>query len=413
MIRFSAPVARLVALCCFVGLLAAMLFAADARASSIVYVDAGGDLWLTAPDGSRQRQVTADGRPADAYSSPSMADDGTILALKAKHFVRLRPDGTRLGDPLPGLGSTVATSGNLFLPTGPLDPVISPDGRWIAYWFGTMVNHCRTWWDCSYEMHDQITWSHVDRFTDVTESGLVGDYRQPSWTDDGHLVAFNYGLAAETVATLDGPAVAVGVHPWFSDRSGQGRQISKSQVARTRDRMAMLVGSNRVGSAQEEPYLVDLPEGPGGPVRPVCYVNSAAPPARLFGWPTWSPDGSGLAWMESDGIHVADVPDLGADDVDCTTITNRVLTFGSEPFWGPADVPEDAASAASAAPRRPTRMRLRHASAAHAVGAPDRPLFAAPKHRRDRSTPPTAPTPEAQQRHATDEERIDERREPA
>src|SRR5215210_126533 len=144
--------------------LAAAAGAADAQASSVVYI-ADGNVWLTTPDGSRLRQLTTDGTEESPYASRSWGDDGTILALKSKHFVRMRPDGSRIGDPVPGLGSTVETSGNLFLPTGPIDPMISPDGRWIAYWFGTMVHHCRQWWDCSYEIRDHITWSHADRFT--------------------------------------------------------------------------------------------------------------------------------------------------------------------------------------------------------------------------------------------------------
>src|SRR3712207_1753459 len=160
--------------------------AAEAHADSIVFLR-DSDVWVMTPDGARQRQLTTDGTPQNRYTSPSMADDGTIVALKNKHFVRMRPDGTRIGDPVPGMGSTVETSGNLFMPTGPLDPMVSPDGRLIAYWFGSWVHHCRQWWDCSYELEDHITWSHADRFTSWQETGRVDVYREPSWIDDGRL----------------------------------------------------------------------------------------------------------------------------------------------------------------------------------------------------------------------------------
>jgi hypothetical protein len=292
-------------------LLAAALVAADAQASSIVYV-VDGNLWLSTPDGSRQKQLTADGTPQDPYASPSMADDGTIVALKDKLFFRLRPDGTRIGDPVPGLGSTVETSGNLFMPTGPIDPMISPDGRRIAYWFGSMVYHCREWWDCSYEIEDHVTWSHADRFTGWTETGLLTGYREPSWIGNDRLVAFNYGFLLDSVATIDGLDSGGTTHAWFSDSSGQGRQISKGQIARTGDRMAFLAGTERVGSAQERLFLADLPEGAGGRVRAVCVFDKPAPPAERFAGPVWSPDGSGLAWVESDGIHVAEEPPRAA-----------------------------------------------------------------------------------------------------
>jgi hypothetical protein len=150
--------------------------------------------------------------------------------------------------------------------------------------------------------------------------------------------------------------------------------------------MAMLVGTNQVGSAQERLYLVHLPEGPGGPVRPVCYFDSPAAPAKLFGWPTWSPDGSGLAWLESDGIHVADVPDLGAVDLNCATITNRVLVFGSEPFWGAADVPDNAGTRAPGAAEPRTRAHPRADSRAHRVSTRERRYLAAATNRPHNAT---------------------------
>jgi hypothetical protein len=56
--------------------------------------------------------------------------------------------------------------------------------------------------------------------------------------------------------------------------------------------------------------------------------------------PSWSPDGTALALLESDGIHVFEnIPDLRAATPDCGRITDRLLVRGSAPGWGPADVP--------------------------------------------------------------------------
>ncbi|MGZ8634512.1 MAG: hypothetical protein ACXWZZ_11765, partial [Solirubrobacteraceae bacterium] len=63
---------------------AVVALAATASADSIVYVK-DGNVWLTSPDAARQYQVTFDG----GYSSPSQADDGTIVALRARQFVRM------------------------------------------------------------------------------------------------------------------------------------------------------------------------------------------------------------------------------------------------------------------------------------------------------------------------------------
>ena len=57
----------------------ALLLPAAAAASSIAFIK-DDNIWLTSPDGSRQRQVTTDGTAAKSYNWPSQADDGTILA---------------------------------------------------------------------------------------------------------------------------------------------------------------------------------------------------------------------------------------------------------------------------------------------------------------------------------------------
>jgi hypothetical protein len=65
-----------------------LALAATASAHSIVYIK-DGNVWLTSPDAAKQYQVTCDG----GYASPSQADDGTIVALRAKQFVRMDRSG--------------------------------------------------------------------------------------------------------------------------------------------------------------------------------------------------------------------------------------------------------------------------------------------------------------------------------
>jgi hypothetical protein len=57
-----ARVARRLVACLIPAVVAATLAVAAAQASSIVYVD-GPNVWLTTPDGARQRQLTTDGTP--------------------------------------------------------------------------------------------------------------------------------------------------------------------------------------------------------------------------------------------------------------------------------------------------------------------------------------------------------------
>src|SRR3954447_14970432 len=64
---------RLIAL---TGLLITCALASTAHAGSIAFVR-GDNVWVAAPDGTHQAQVTTGRR----FASPSQADDGTIVAI--------------------------------------------------------------------------------------------------------------------------------------------------------------------------------------------------------------------------------------------------------------------------------------------------------------------------------------------
>ena len=141
-------------------------------------------------------------------------------------------------------------------------------------------------------------------------------YREPAWVGNDRLLAFNGRLPPRQRGDRRRARRRRQRRtPRFSDRSGEGRQISKGRIARTGDRMAFLAGTERVGSAQERLYLADLPEGPGGGSgRCACSTRPRRPPR---GSPTrrGRRTAPGWRWVESDGIHIAEVPDLGAEQL--------------------------------------------------------------------------------------------------
>src|SRR3954468_8682257 len=138
----------------------ALTIAAPAHADSIVYVK-DGNVFLTSPDGAKQVQVTSDG----GYESPSQADDGTIVALRGKQFVRMDSAGKQLNAPVDGMGSPATNSSGTFY--GPYEPRVSPDGKRIAYWFGQYSE--RYSYGCScylFHLENNAAVSAVDHFTD-------------------------------------------------------------------------------------------------------------------------------------------------------------------------------------------------------------------------------------------------------
>ena len=71
--------------------LASLATVAPAGAASIAFIK-GGNVWLAAPDGSVQRQLTGGG----GFDSPSQADDGTLPAQNGTQLFRLNRYGQQL-----------------------------------------------------------------------------------------------------------------------------------------------------------------------------------------------------------------------------------------------------------------------------------------------------------------------------
>ena len=56
--------------------------AAPAHGASMVFIKKS-NVWMARADGSGQVRLTRDGRRGSPYFSPSIADDGTIVALES------------------------------------------------------------------------------------------------------------------------------------------------------------------------------------------------------------------------------------------------------------------------------------------------------------------------------------------
>jgi hypothetical protein len=334
----------------------ALILPGSAMASSIAFIK-DNNVWLSSPDGSRQKQVTTDGTESRAYNWPSQADDGTILAKYGDLFVRLRPDGTKLGEPFPAIGSDIRHSGSMTVMAGPAEPKISPDGTRFAYWISARnLDTCPIWSPgCSYSDTDMAIVSRVDRFTDPSEFGAVRSYRDPSWIGNDRLLVFNHGLGVKEAAISPVGAGEAGLLQWFDPPSGIP-QIGTGEMTRQGDKLVALAGSS-IGQAQESVYLYGISASAPTPPDAKCVISEGAPPSGKFMQPSWSPDGTALALLESDGIHIFEnIPDLRTASPNCGQITDRLLVRGSAPGWGPADVPSGGTACCAPPPKQQPAM---------------------------------------------------------
>lgn len=309
---------------------AALLPASPASADSIAFVK-DANVWLTSPDGARQHQVTTDGTAEYPYRSPSQADDGTIAVSHGQLIKRLRQNGQVINtiDPPALVDSTSRPVDGV-----PVAVAISPDGAKIAYSFASYS--CPIAWECGHRSVTGIT--HADRFTPTTEFANA-TFGNPRWVGNGRLLVT--GGYLHHINLLDIAPGSTKTH-WFDDQNyfGDSSDLGEGVVSRDGRRVAAVHGYDGEwpGSVRRIIWLNVRGDVIGGRLpaaRPdgVCITS----PTRGTHSPTWSPDGSGLAFTLPEGLHVArGVP---TDPARCGSYSSSLVIPGAtEPDWGPADI---------------------------------------------------------------------------
>jgi hypothetical protein len=320
-----------------------LVVAAPAAADSISYLK-DGNIWLIAPDGSRQFQVTTSG----IYSYASQADDGTFIALTGERLHKLSRDGKVLADfdtPVSD-GPKKGPNENYFM--GPYEPEISPDGKLVSYSYAW--HHERYDYECQcvrFGTDSGTAISYPDRQTAWDEFGgpLTG-WMFASWMSNDTILRSYAGRAFAEEAVVNRVGIGKGdddMISWLDSTFDMDEvyQLRDGEITRRGDKAAFV--SYDVAH-HGEPYRIGFNRirvyrmtGPP-PAKPeACYFFDGVDEADMMSSPSFSPDGSKLVWQYGGGLSIADIPDMSAACQSPTTFT--ALTPGAQPDWGPADVP--------------------------------------------------------------------------
>jgi hypothetical protein len=299
---------------------------AVAAADSILYLR-GGDVWLSSSDGAQSFQVTATG----GWEYASQSDDGSVIvASRTRQLFVLN----RNGDVVRELPTVI---GSIWW-NGPYEPQVSPDGAHVAYqYFTTTTGSLAT----------GVAYADTDGSTKTHE--LHTGWGYPAWIDDATLLHSDppNPFSRDTIVRrLDEPNNSG--QQWFSD--GATTPVKDGDLRGNR----MVFVGGRDGELMPV-YAFD--GAPGEHAPDYCYHWRG--PTGRFESPSFSPDGSALAWGEGDGIHVAA---LASGCEQPSSAGDLVIPGGRYPDWSGAAVPAPRARGPQDDPRTNPRTTPRDRS---------------------------------------------------
>lgn len=275
-----------------------------------------GDVWMSRPDGSRKVAVTRNGRPGAPYFSPSVADDGTIVALKGIDLHSFRPNGRRIVK-----ARRWALNPSQALSSEPIAIDLSPNGRVVA----TDNAFYSTYYDPRHsEERPTLAFRYVD-FLDFRRNKEIGrtdayyDYGVPSWIDSERVLTTSYGIFnAQVLEARVGRETrgsdffrdperdpSTGTNAWV---------LADAEITRAGDRFAVMrrpLQTEQAGDVSVGTVQVYRTGDPPTASTPFCTIG----PGRRIGEdadPSWTPDGRTLLWWESRrGVFAAPVTEAG------------------------------------------------------------------------------------------------------
>ncbi len=316
--RLTAAATALAATVTVAATAAAVVVPATAAADSILYVDQG-NVFSSRPDGSGRVQLTDGG----SWHSPTQADDGTFAAVQGTGPIQLF---ARDGRPLHTITTAEAKSGDggTFAPR-PVELSLSPDGSKLAYAY--LASSCPPASSCGgIQRSTFYTDTNVTTATPISVYGNQHSVHNPEWVTNTRTLVFG-GFGSQVSIDDLGPGDYSQV-PWMKPN----RDMGDGEVTRDGRRLAATVdyGPDLMIGFYEVVGDVTTELPPAQPIA-ACYTGKDAGLAD----PSWSPDGSAVAFRASSGLEVLRFTSFGGGECATTGPSTTLTATGTSPTGAP------------------------------------------------------------------------------
>lgn len=336
---------------------------ASAGATTVIYID-GGNIWTARVDGSHKQRFTTDGTtatpPFDAsspklafvgpYSNVTADDLGQVLAARQFRDQKGESDspfwlwadaaGKQLKPP-----ALVKMTYCGFYPVGPMGARLHPSGKWFAFWY-----------ICEF---GAPSWSS-DEYVQVNSPGSV--VQGPEWSGMWQPSWYGWRLTSSNLADggiqADDPSAPLVIKSSFDlwiQHVGDDR-ISRVEPARAGGRAIVEHYDSSAATTEGKLTFVTFTGAPQpGGTHDGCTIPTQGDASS----PSWSADGTWVAWTDSGGVRTARIPANLATPGPCQMSPQVISASGNQssltPYdWWPAAgvTPSLPRSASSTALRR-------------------------------------------------------------
>ncbi len=303
---------------------------------SIVYIRAN-NVYLTNATGSQARRLTSNGTTTLPYRGPSQSTAGIIAVARGRTIVLLSRTGALLKAIVPssahvvgtGDGTCTNTTSGYICGHGITETALSPDGTKIAFTTDYYL----------YDRPDKFYFERTYVYSTSTGQALSvspgAHYGNPAWSSNSTLVLeklTEFGNAGRIFRWTTGGRPIL----WF----GGAGATWDPDLATANNNVVYLSG----GYQESTGLYYGHSSGFGQAPSIYCRIGE---PYGHFDDPTWSPDGSWLAWEESSldsatgsgqGVWVirTGAPRSGSDCARFASTYRRMIGGATDPDWGPA-----------------------------------------------------------------------------